>query len=145
MRVALTGTYLDGAQPPAELLALTLSPQSIDMAEGESVAIELEVLDTAREAVDLTGWTLVVAARRRPDDAEPLFAVAGTLAEDPATGLASFVVPATATTGKGGTTYLYDLWGTDPDGLRHRLVPASHWFVAAAAYHLTDTVTPAPP
>lgn len=140
MIVELDGIYQDGTEPGADLTPSELAEQRIVMGAGEDVSLLVTVRNAARNIVDITGWTFHLGIRRRQADASFL-ARAGVITGLATAGLVTFTLRPTDTLTATPTAYVYDVWGTDPGGLRHRLIPLSTLSVEPAAFKTGDTVT----
>jgi hypothetical protein len=125
--VLLTGVVPADGSPP-------LAPYAQELAwpAGEDGSIALAVVDPLGAAVNIAGWTVTLAARLLQNDAAPEIKINGTLVSGGAGGLATFAIPAAATSALPVDIYRYEIWGKDGSNTRHRLVPSSNFSLLAA-------------
>lgn len=129
MVINLAGTYTDGSvaipDPPAA------QPQKI--AQGEDVSLVVTVTNSEGEAVDITGWSIYFAVKRRTSDTSPLLSVAAALTT-PASGIATVTLTDEQTAALDPGLYYFDVWGITGASAKQRLVALSVLTVEPRVY-----------
>lgn len=119
------------------------SVQPIEIARGGDYRILCFVVDSLGVPFDLTGYTCALVVRETATSPTPTIARAGIL-EDAVNGLVSFPVSQTDTAEHVPATLYYDVWITDPEGDRLRIVDYSTFVIDSAASLPGDAVTSPP-
>jgi hypothetical protein len=126
------GVLLTGAVPTDGSPPLAPYVQPLAWPAGEDGSIALAVVDPLGVAASIAGWVLTLAARLLQGDVAPELKIAGALVGGGTGGLATFAIPAAATSALLIDIYRYEIWGKDGSNTRHRLVPSSNFSLLAA-------------
>lgn len=131
MILFVTGVLDDGTPLAASVPTNPRKP--LQIAQGASVEVRLNLVNNAGVRPDLTGASLALTVKKKPSDGSATFTKSGSITS---TAITFTIAPADTKQLSAGL-YCYDVWLTDGSGNRNPVIPTSALLIEPA-------VTPAP-
>ncbi len=124
--IELTGVHRDGTKPSGTVAQKVPFRQDIEIPRGQDLEIQVTVVGQNGTAINLTGQSLKLGLRRRPEDAALAIPIQTSVDLDQANGKHKIVITSSETQALvEGAVYRYGIQLVDAAGLRSQIVPPS--------------------